>query len=339
MKSLSRHSHVGACTLLAAGLLLYPVAANSSDDVADVFTIRSHNPFLQIFGLPPLQSAMLARRGETNFGISFDIANHAETGDNPLEEIAIDGESYFITLSWRRRVSNRFELGIDLPFVAHGQGHLDNAIESWHDAFGMSNSKRKGPSNQLGFFYARDGITRYELTSPSNGIGDIQLSAALSIKESSRANVSVRSSIKLSTGDANKLHGSGGTDFSLGVYASDTYTVFARDLGVSGFIGGLILGDGEVLTSFQRSAVPYAGVAANWHATERLGLVAQLYAQGAYFDSDLNELGGESVQLTIGLSYRLKRRPWLLKFAVVEDPVANASNDFGLHFTIQSSGD
>ena len=342
MKTLSRQCRIGARALLAVSLLIYPLAARSSDDVAGAFALRNQNPFLQIFGLPPLRSATLTPRGETDFGIAFDIANHAEANVNPPEEIAIDGESYFVTLSWRRRVSNRFELGIILPLVAHEQGFLDNVIENWHDALGLSNSKRRGPSNQLGFLYTRNGITQYALYSPSSGIGDIQLSAALSLREPDNAgsgSLSLRSSIKLPSGDADKLLGSGAADFSLGIYASDTYTVFARDFGVSAFIGGLLLGDGEVLAEIQRSAVPFAGVAANWRTTERLGLVAQLYAQGAYFDSDLDELGGDSIQLAVGLNYRLKRRPWLLKFAVVEDVAPNATSDFGLHFAVQSSGD
>jgi len=339
---LCRQNRVWACELLAVSLLLCPVAANSDEGVAEGFALRNQNPFLQIFGLPPLQSAALARHGESRFGIVLDLANHADAGNNALETFAIDGESYFVTLSWRRRVSNRLELGVDLPFVSHDEGLLDNAIENWHDTFGMSNAKRRGPSNQLGFLYARDGTTLYELNSPSSGIGDIQLSAALSIKEASNAGdatVSLRSSIKLPSGDYDNLHGSGATDFSLGVYASDTHTLFAHDLGVSGFIGGVLLGNGKVLTNIQRSAVPFAGVVAEWHATERLGLVAQLYAQGAYFDSDVEELGGETVQLAIGLTYRPSRRALLLKFAVVEDVTANATTDFGLHFAIQSSGD
>jgi hypothetical protein len=342
MTRLSRQSRVWACALLAISLLLHPVAANSGEGVADGFALRNQNPFLQIFGLPPLQSAALTRPGETDFGIAIDLANHADAGDSALETFAIDGESYFVTLSWRRRVSNWLELGIDLPFVLHDEGFLDNAIENWHDTFGMSNTKRRGPSNQLGFLYARDGTTLYELNSPSSGVGDIQLSAALSIKQASNASdatVSLRSSIKLPSGDYDDLHGSGATDFSLGVYASDTHTMFAHDLGVSGFVGGVLLGDGKVLANIQRSAVPFAGVAARWHATERLGLVAQLYAQGAYFDSDLEELGGESMQLAVGLDYRPLRRTLLLKFAIVEDVTANATTDFGLHFAIRSSGD
>lgn len=335
---LSRQSCVLACEMLTISLLLCPVTAQSGDG----FALRNQNPFLHIFGLPPLQSAVLNRPEETNFGLTLDIANHADAGTSAQEAFAIDGETYFVTLSWRHRVLNRLELGVDLPFVAHADGFLDNAISSWHDAFGMSNSKREGPSNQLGFRYARDGIEQHELNSPSSGIGDIQLSAALSVKEASHAggtSVSLRSSIKLPTGDAENLHGSGAADFSLGVYASDTCTLFGHSLDLSGFFGGLFLGNGKVLTDIQRSAVPFAGVAASWRATERLGLVLQLYAQGAYFDSGLEELGGESIQLAVGLNYQPMRRAVSLKFAVVEDVAANATTDFGLHFAIESSRD
>jgi hypothetical protein len=328
--------------LLAIGLLVCPVKASCDEVAGDGFALRNQNPFLQIFGLPPLQSAALTRPGETQFGIAFDLANHADAGDSELETFVVDGESYFLTLAWRRRVSKWIEIGIDLPFVSHDEGILDNAIENWHDTFGMSNTKRRGPSNQLSFLYTRDDTTLYELNSPSSGIGDIQLSAAIALKEPGNAGgmtISLRSSIKLPSGDHEDLHGSGATDFSLGVYASDTHTLFAHEFGVSGFVGGVLLGDGKVLASLQRSAVPFAGISARWHATERLGLVAQLYAQGAYFNSDLKELGGATTQLAVGLHYRPSQKALLLKFAVVEDVAANATTDFGLHFSIQSSGD
>jgi hypothetical protein len=330
-----------ACELLTISLLLCPVSAKSGDGAGGGFALRNQNPFLQIFGLPMSQSAILTRPGQSNFGITLDVANHADAGDNALEAFAIDGESYFITLAWRRRVSNRLELGVDLPFVAHAEGLLDTVIENWHDALGMSNSKRQGPGNQLGFLYSRNGIAQYELNSPTSGIGDIQLSAALAVKDASNADstsVSLRSSIKLPSGDADNLQGSGATDFSLGLYVSDTCALFGHGLGVSGFVGGLFLGNGKVLADIQRSAVPFAGVTANWRATERMGLVLQLYAQGAYFNSDLEELGGESIQLALGLNYRPVRQALLLKFAVVEDVAANATTDFGLHFAIESSG-
>jgi hypothetical protein len=327
--------------LLAITLLVYPLAANAEQGVTHGFSLRNQNPFLQIFGLPPFQSATLAVDGTVNYDLSLDIANHADAGDNDVEDFVIDGETYFLTLSLRHGMTERLELGIDLPLIAHAEGFLDNAIESWHDTFGLSNTKRRGPSNQLQFLYANAGTTQYELSSPSSGVGDIQLTAAMPLREASDTDdlaVAVRSSIKLPTGNEDKLRGSGAVDLSVGVYASDTLMLWKRDLDISGFAGVLLLGDGDVLASMQRSAVPYGGIVATWRVTENLGITTQLYAQGAYFDSELEELGGDSVQLAVGGDYRLPERGLSLSFAVVEDVSANATTDFALHFSLRRIG-
>lgn len=329
--------------LLIIGLLVWPWAATAEQGVTQGVPLRNQNPFLQIFGLPPFQSAKPAADGETKYDISFDLVNHADNGDNALEDLVLDGESYFLTLSLRRGVTERLELGIDVPLVGHAGGFLDNAIENWHDLLGLSNSKRRVPSNQLGFRYSGVGNNRYELNSSTFGIGDIQLSAAMPIRrpnESSSLSVAVRSSVKLPTGDADELRGSGATDFSLGLHASGEHVLWKRDLDISGFAGVLFLGDGDVLTDIQRNTIPYGGVAAAWWITERFGITSQLYAQGEYFDSDLDELGGSTLQLAVGFDYRLPLRGVSLLFSIVEDAAPNSTTtpDVGVHFSIRRTG-
>ena len=332
------HERASQVTLLVINLLVYSLPAHAAPEIAPGFPLRNQNPFLQIFGLPPFQSAMLASAGTVRYDLSFDIANHADAGENALEQFVIDGETYFLTLSLRRGISERLELGIDLPLIMHADGVLDPAIESWHDTFGLSNTKRRGPGNQLEFSSSGPSTTGYQLSSPGSGIGDIQLTAAVPLRKanaSDAVSLTVRSSVKLPTGSEDELRGSGAADFSLGIYAAGRRQLWRRDLDVSGFVGGLLLGDGDVLSGIQHGTVPYGGIAATWHATERLGLTAQLYAQGAYFDSELEELGGDSVQLAVGGDYRLPARRLSLRFAIVEDVSANATTDFALHFSVR----
>jgi len=330
--------------LLAFGVLLFPWIAHARHDIPGSFPLRTQNPFLQVFGLPPFQSATLAKKGAPRYDLGLDIANHADDGDTPDERFEIDGETYFLSFSLRRRVSDRLELGVDLPLLAHADGFLDNPIENWHDVFGMSNTKRRGPSNQLNFAYAGTGGIGYDLASPSFGIGDIQLNAAFPVKEASNAggktdiDIALRASVKLPTGDAGTLLGSGATDLSVGAYVAGHGTLWRRDLDISGFVGALILGDGDVLTEIQRDAVPFGGISAAWHATDNLAIAAQLSAQAAYYDSALEALGGNSLQLAVGGYYRLADASTSLGFAVVEDISANATTDFALHFSLHLNG-
>ena len=338
--SVQRRIGAGQLVLLAIALIVYPFSALADDSAVRGFALRNQNPFLQIFGLPVFESAALARGDALDYRVSLDLANHADAGDSALENFVIDGETYFLTVSLRRRMSDWLEFGVDLPVVSHSDGFMDNMIESWHDTFGMSNTTRRGPSNQLSFLYEREGQALYTLNSPASGIGDIQLTAAIPIREAADngAVVTLRSSLKLPTGDADKLLGSGATDLSLGLYIADTRTLMNRELGVAAFAGALLLGDGDVLPELQRNAVAFGGVSATWQVFDRLAVATQLYAQGAYFDSDVEELGGNTVQLAVGADYRTRGGGVLLRFAVVEDVSANATTDFALHFSIHAGG-
>lgn len=343
MRILSRRFCIPAARriLLATGLFLYPLAATAGSGIAEGFALRNQNPFLQIFGLPTFQSAALAEPGMFDYELSFDIANHADNGDNDREDFVVDGETYFLTLSLRRRVTEKLEFGVDVPFIAHDDGFLDNGIESWHDTFGMSNTKRRGPSNVLEFRYVLDGELLFGLDTPASGLGDIQVTAAMQLREGSENSgsaLTLRSSVKLPTGDEQELLGSGAMDFSVGLYAANSHTLFNRAFDVSGFGGVLLLGDSDILGDLQRTAVPFGGMAASWHATDRLALMAQVYVQGDYINSELEELGGESIQLGVGGVYRWPEQAVSLKVAIVEDFLANATTDFGMHFSIGWEG-
>jgi hypothetical protein len=150
--------------------------------------------------------------------------------------------------------------------------------------------------------------------------------------------LSLRGTVKLPTGDADKLLGSGATDASLGIYLDDAYHFLQRPLRISGFAGVLLLGDGDILPELQNGYVPFAGAVLSWQFMQRLDLVAQAYLQGEYLDSGLDEIGSNSVQITVGGEYRLPDKRTTLSFGLVEDLFSNTTPDFGLHFSIRVAG-
>jgi hypothetical protein len=341
MKTPSRMSCGRAiiAVLLTTAMLACPSSGYADETSAGFFTLRNQNPFLQIYGLPTFQTAVLVDKENSAWDLSLDLANHADFGNTDSENFVVDGETYFLTLSMRRRVADWLELGFDLPLVSHADGFMDDMIEGWHDIFGMSNTKRRGPSNELGFLYQRNGEDLYRLESAASGLGDLQLTAAIPLRESvdGRSRVAIRSSVKLPTGDADKLLGSGSADFSAGVYATGTSSMLGRSLVLNGFVGGLVPGEGDVLPTLLHEVIAYGGASAAWQATERIVLTAQLYGQAPYYDSDVEELGGNSLQLTTGIAVRMGRDT-LLRMAIVEDVSANATTDFAVHFSIRFGG-
>jgi hypothetical protein len=320
---------------------LLTISAPLSAAGLDVFALRNQHPFLHIYGLPPLQQAALVERGRTDYAVVLSIVNNAAANNSEPESITLDGESYFVDFTFRRRVHERLEIGLDVPLVKHSPGFLDRMIFDWHDLWGMSNSKRDGPHNQLDYFYERDGSVKQQMTTSSSGIGDVQLSAATGLimgGDAGSRHVTLRFSVKLPTGDSGDVHGSGAVDAALGVYAQDSRQLFGRELAYLGFVGLLGLGDGDVLADQQRSAVPYGGLAATWHATGRFAVTAQLQAQSTYIDSDLDELGSSSIQLAVGGAYRWPGHGVALRFALVEDVISDATPDFGLYLGVHVAG-
>jgi hypothetical protein len=115
-----------ASGIASLALLLFSGTASAVDD--SWFFLRNHNPFLQVYGLPPFQTASLADEGELQYRATFDVANHADSGELQNETVIIDGESYFFTLSVRHGLKRWLEVGFDLPVVRHSGGMFDNAI-------------------------------------------------------------------------------------------------------------------------------------------------------------------------------------------------------------------
>ena len=312
-------------------LIVLPASAVAADDYpADAFPLRSHNPVLQIFGLPAFRTHELVAPGNVDVALGYDVANDADDADRATEVLIIDAETQTLTLSLRRRLGERFEVGLDVPYVRYSGGYLDSVIYNFHNAVGLSNSQRDGPDDELRLLFAQDGVTFLDLSAPVSGIGDVQLSGAMKLGQ-----ITLRASLKAPTGDAEKLTGSGALDASLGIHGGLTTRFLDRDLALSAFAGVLALGDGEVMPELQRSAVPYAGAAARWHLTPRLAVAAQLYAQGSYFDIDLDELGGSTFQLAFGGDYRFSTGGWMLRLAIAEDIAAAAAPDFALHLSIR----
>jgi len=306
------------------------VPASAEDYPADAFSLRNHNPFLQVFGLPAFRTHELVAPGQFDFTFSYDVANDSDDADRLDEVLVIDAESQVLNFSLRRRIGERFELGIDVPYVRHSEGYLDSAIYNFHDLVGLPNSNRDGIEDQYRLFFEQQGQVLFDTNSPSSGLGDIQVSAAMRLGKAT-----LRAGIKAPTGDPDKLTGSGAADLSLGIHGGGTSTLFDRDLSYSGFVGILALGDGDVMAEIQCSAVPYAGAALRWQATPRFALATQLYAQGPYFDARLDEIGGNTFQLAFGGDYRFPAQGLFLRLAIVEDIAAAAAPDFALHLSLR----
>ena len=154
-------------------------------DIFEPFTTTNMNPFVQVNGPPVTRSAIVAGRHQLRWQLRTDVANNFTSSGNDAESVTIDGETHRHNLSLRYGLSDRLEVGIDIPYVSHKAGSLDQFIEQWHGFWGLPNSDRdKQPQDQLVFDYLSADGTAASVTRSASGIGDIRLHAGYQLAHS-----------------------------------------------------------------------------------------------------------------------------------------------------------
>jgi hypothetical protein len=221
-----------------------------------------------------------------------------------------------------------------LPVVSHRGGFLDSIIDDWHDLWGLDSFSRDGfPEDQLTYRYQRDGITRAEVNDTLTGIGDVRLHLGKSLLDSETANASMWLQLKLPTGDAEDLTGSGATDVAARIQGSRRVGEYTTIYGGAGLAW---LGEGDLLPEMQEDWAGSLTAGLSWQRWSRVALKLQLDAQSAiYDDTSLRQIGEPAAQFSIGGSFFVGERT-ILDFAAVEDEwKGEASPDFGLHFRVR----
>lgn len=322
---------MGKRSLLVASLAL-PGQAIAAD--AAPFATVNMNPFMTMYGGAAPRTAVVTETSRVLYETGLTLANNSISATDGTEEIVLDGESYFVPLRASYGAGERWEVGATLPLIYHSSGHLDNFIEQWHRVFGLTNSRRDAfPSNQLDYRYRADGIERYAVTSDQGGIGDLTLHtkyAALTGTDG-KPQVALAAEIKLPSGEPEKLTGSGAVDVALSVHGANSSLSSRMDISVFGGFGISILGDGEIIPERQENQVYSGYLGGGWRPWSTLTVKMQLNYTSALYDSEVEQLGGDSVQLYLGGSY-VTRGGTRLDLAIGENLYTDPTPDFLIHF-------
>lgn len=322
-------------------LLLPALAAPAAAAPLDIvpFQTANRSPVVQIFGLPAPGTAQLLAPGENAVEFAVDTVQnfaHDSSGD---EDLFFDGESYRFNLNLRRGLTPRFEAGIDLPYLAHRGGSLDDFIEDWHDAFNLPQSGRdKAPHDRLLYSYIRDGKQEILVDDNAQGIGDIRLNGAWQITGADVGEpwaASVHASLKLPTGDSDDLLGSGSTDLSLWLSATRSWQLEGSALALFGSLGAMGLTDGDVVEDQQNNLVGFGTLGGGWRPLDWLVLKIQVDGHTPFFDSDLKELGDPAAMLTFGGDLALGEST-ALEIGISEDIATETAPDVVFRLALRS---
>lgn len=318
-----------AQALLAAGRL----------PAAEPFLIQNENPVSRLYGLPAGGDAVPAAPG-LQACVAVDLANSSYAKARGADELVLDGETWVARLDLRRAWSHGWRVAVQVPIVSHQGGGSDDFIEWYHERMGLpQGNRRQRPSGRLEYRYRRNSASQFELTDPATGLGDIRVSAGAPLwrnGEATRA-VDVVAGVELPTGDADRLLGSGSTDFSLGLAACDLASLARWNLELQGAAGILALTDGDVLDDLQRNFAGYGNLSLGWRLAG--WLVPRLQVDGhspLFADAGFAPLDDWAVELVSGATVRLPRG-FALDLAVAEDIAVNTTPDVVFHICVKRS--
>lgn len=299
------------------------------------FATANQSPFVQVYGLPVAQSAELTAGGKFNTDFLFDVSNNFAIGATGSEDISIDGETYRASLRIRYGLTDKIDMGIDIPYLRHSGGFLDSPIEHWHDFWGLPDGGRPNyPRDQLDYSHRNNGQPLTAVTESGGGIGDVSLGLGYQLSATEKRKWAFRTSLKLPTGDDERLLGSGSTDLAAGVNFTDYSLMQNYNVTWHASAGLLWMGSGEVLDEQREDWVGYGSLTFGWLATQNFSLKLQFDAHTAFYDSALKELGKNSAQLVFGGAVRLGKN-WVLDLAVGEDIVVDTASDVVFHIGLK----
>lgn len=307
----------------------------SQADLTTPLAVINQSPLVQIYGLPDMGRSSLLTAGDLETRLVIDVSSHFIVKTRNNESLRLDGESYRYSLGLDYGFSNRLELGMEIPYVTHKGGQLDGFINDWHDFFGLpTNGRENAPKDQLNFSYSNNGTEVLSLQEKVEGIGDLRLRAAWQVSrrtENAPTAVALRGSLKLPTGDSERLTGSGGTDLALWLTSGRQYSVAWGDLGLMASLGVLLLGDGKVLKDQQRQFACFGGIAVAFQPWRHVKLQAQLDSHSSlYRNSQLQSIDSAAALLTTGGTVMLDSGHEL-EIAVVEDIAVGTAPDVVFH--------
>jgi hypothetical protein len=300
------------------------------------FTTSNQNPLVAVYGLPVAAPALVLQPGQTEVEIRLDLASLSSQGSREGEAILLDGETMRSTLALRRGVGTRLEIGLEIPYVRHAEGFLDNFILDWHDFFNLPQGERENfPRDRLLYHYERDGEVLINQDDEEGGFGDLRLIGGWQLQRQSQGDICssvLRASLKLPTGDEKALLGSGSTDLAL--WLSTSRSLDGGSVALFGAIGALVLTDGDLLPDQQRHLVGFGSAGVGWQPYSWLAFKLQLDGHSAFYDDSAMAELSDSMQLAIGGSLGFGAKT-TLDLAVVEDVVVDSAPDFVFHLALR----
>jgi hypothetical protein len=265
---------------------------------ASPFLTQDQNPFSLIHGQPQPTSAVLPDKGVFVWSLSLDITNTLNVNNNNQESLFMDFESYHLRFNFLYGLSENWALRIDAPFIYYSGGFLDSTVDNWHDIFGLPQSNRpKVINNQFRIFYSRNGTPVIDLTSPTSGLGDIQIGIGKKLHHDQQSALSLWSSIDIPTGDKSDLTGNDASDVSF--WLATQYKL-NPEWSTDANLGILFPGESNLGTLAVENNIWFGHAAIQWQPLPAFDLRVQFGGHTQFYSNSQLRPLGSAYNIVIG---------------------------------------
>ncbi len=297
---------VGKVGLLVAGLLWLEGQAAGADGFGP-FPVRNFQPLHQLVLVMPGDRASVLPRGALDIRIELAETASVYRDQNPQTAVTMKFETLRSGLFLRYGATDRLELAVEVPALYRYRGFMEGAITATERATtGLAPARDALRNTSYAFDISKGGRTIIGDGPGSLGFGDVSLMTKYQITRETGAvpAVSIRTAVKLPTGDEDRFFGSGSPDFGLGLAVEKTvgrrWILYGNVTGVvpTGRIAGLAL----------RPAIS-ALVAAEYRWSDDLSFTVQFdYYSSPFHGTGTQVLDKGVTESVAGFSYRLRPR-------------------------------
>jgi hypothetical protein len=296
---------------IAARTLALCLAAGAAPAIADdgraPFLWRNSGALTALSGLPRARDALLPAAGRTSVVLAPEIASQFTQDTENGHDVVIDVETTTVLLAFEHGFSEQWAASIEIPLISHDGGFLDGLIEDYHDLLGFPDGGRESRPRDDVFVAWLDGSgPRTVFTDAESGLGDVRIAFARSLERSADRATTLRLGIELPTGDVDDLLGNEGVDLSLSGHVTDTRLLAKLGLTVHASAGLLAqLDSDELYGDDGEDLAAFGNLTLAWPVSDRWTIKGQLDGHTRLADTPLRQVGGWSVQGTLGASVRL----------------------------------
>ncbi len=345
-----RRAATTCLAVLAFLAVLISLAASArAAELDDPFPLRNQLPFNLVFLDQTPRSARILPRRATRLAIDFAYEStfvtteglvsafrqddftlydgrvtapilRAAAGSSPGgTAFILDGETLRSLVDFGIGLGGRFEIDAEIPLLLHTSGFLDPFIDDYHDRLGLPDGGRTAFARDRYIAgYVGDGEEIF-IDRPPGGVrpGDLVLTgrAALLKSGDQRPDIAAGLSLKLPTGSARRLDGSGSVDAGVSFQISRR---FERSTLHGGYAVARI-GDWALAPRLPLHSSRSLFVAYSFAATARSHLVVQiLRSSGPFSFRPGSDLGRVAQEITAGFRHRM-HGGLQLEWAVIEN--------------------